>query len=122
MSRYSMLFGKSATLDIPNFQLKHGTFVLGRSPSCDYVVNDGSVSRRHANITLADGFLTVVDLGSSNHTCLDGKAVESCTVRSGQSLRFGKVVAPTRRRANATILRNSLTQLTNYGNAIADSQ
>jgi DNA-binding CsgD family transcriptional regulator len=91
MSRFSMLFSKSANRAIPNLQLKPGTLVLGRSPSCDYVVDDGSVSRRHANIALTDGRLTVEDLGSSNRTFLDGRAVDSCTVYSGQSLRFGKV-------------------------------
>ena len=38
MSRSSMLFNQSAKLDLPNIPLKTGTFVLGRSPSCDYVV------------------------------------------------------------------------------------
>jgi DNA-binding NarL/FixJ family response regulator len=91
MSRYSVLFSKSANPELANTHLKIGSFVLGRSSSCDYVVNDASVSRRHANITLPDDSLTIVDLGSSNHTFLDGQIVESCTVKSGQSLRFGNV-------------------------------
>jgi hypothetical protein len=91
MTRVSMLFNNSAGRDFPNFQLVPGQIVLGRSPTCTFVVNDGSVSRRHADLTLGDGSLTIRDLGSSNGTFLNGKAVASCTVNSGQEVRFGKV-------------------------------
>jgi DNA-binding CsgD family transcriptional regulator len=91
MTRVSMLFNNSAGRDFPNFQLAPGQSVFGRSPGCTCVVNDGSVSRRHAHLTLGDGSLTVRDLGSSNGTFLNGKPVASCTVNSGQEVRFGKV-------------------------------
>jgi two-component system response regulator AtoC len=41
---------------------------LGRSPECDVVIADDSVSRRHAAITPSSGGLLIEDLGSRNQT------------------------------------------------------
>jgi DNA-binding CsgD family transcriptional regulator len=73
------------------FHLRPGTFILGRSAKCDFVVADGSISRRHAEIALLDGQVTVRDLDSRNGTFLDGRKVERRRVHRGQSLRFGDV-------------------------------
>jgi hypothetical protein len=48
--------------------------VIGRDSSCDLVVTDPSVSRRHAEIALEAGQLVVRDLGSSNGTWVNGTA------------------------------------------------
>ena len=73
------------------FHLETGTSILGRSALCDFFVNDASISRWHAEITLLDGRITVRDLESSNGTFLDGKRIQQGCVKPGQSLRFGKV-------------------------------
>jgi pSer/pThr/pTyr-binding forkhead associated (FHA) protein len=65
--------------------------VLGRALSCDLPVLDPTISRRHAELSLADGRVMVRDLGSSNGTFLNGSRVESGTLMPGDTVTFGKV-------------------------------
>lgn len=69
--------------------------VIGRaSDQCDLVVAHPTVSRRHARLSLAGDALTVEDLGSTNGTSIDGKALkqtEPVTVRAGTKVRIGDV-------------------------------
>lgn len=64
-------------------------FTIGRAPDCDVVVNDPSVSRRHAEIRWHDGAWHLHDLGSRNGTYVDGEKVQdtrlpgSCLVKLG---------------------------------------
>ena len=66
---------------------------IGRdASSCAVVVNDPSVSRRHTQISLNSGVLSVSDAGSSNGTLLDGSPVTSdMEIHSGQVLKLGRV-------------------------------
>jgi DNA-binding NtrC family response regulator len=48
--------------------------VIGRDDECDVVVDDGSLSRRHARFSFKDT-LTVEDLGSTNGTRVNGLAI-----------------------------------------------
>lgn len=62
---------------------------LGRDTTCDVVIPDLTVSRRHARIT-RDGSDTVIeDLGSSGGTYLNGARVERAVLRSGDVIRLG---------------------------------
>jgi hypothetical protein len=65
--------------------------MVGRDPSCDIVVNDGSVSRKHARLEQRGGGWAVVDQGSANGTFLDSQRVAETVLRPGQELRFGAV-------------------------------
>src|SRR5258708_9839152 len=44
-----------------------GTITVGRSPQCEIQIDDQSVSRAHATISIGPK-LTIVDLGSANGT------------------------------------------------------
>jgi DNA-binding NtrC family response regulator len=48
-----------------------GTLTIGRSSKCDVVIDSGSVSRHHANLSVA-GDIDIEDVGSSNGTFVDG--------------------------------------------------
>jgi DNA-binding winged helix-turn-helix (wHTH) protein len=48
--------------------LFEGENVIGRAPACALCVDDASVSRRHAQVTVEDGVARVADLGSTNGT------------------------------------------------------
>jgi Protein of unknown function (DUF3662)/FHA domain len=48
---------------------------LGRSRDCDVVVDDANVSRRHAEIRPGPHGWTIADLGSTNGTRVNGRAV-----------------------------------------------
>jgi hypothetical protein len=65
--------------------------LLGRDPGCDLVLNDGSVSRRHARIEKRGTGWAVVDQGSANGTFVDSNRVAEAVLKGGQELRFGSV-------------------------------
>jgi FHA domain len=63
--------------------------VVGRDPSCEIVVSDGSVSRRHARLERRAGAWWVVDQGSANGTYLNSLRIAEQALKHGQELRFG---------------------------------
>jgi hypothetical protein len=64
---------------------------VGRDPLNDFVIPDGSVSRRHARLLRRGAGWAVVDQGSANGTFLDSHRVADAALRTGQELRFGVV-------------------------------
>jgi HD-GYP domain-containing protein (c-di-GMP phosphodiesterase class II)/pSer/pThr/pTyr-binding forkhead associated (FHA) protein len=66
---------------------------IGRLDDHEIAINDGSVSRRHAEITLADEGWVLSDLGSTNGTKLNDIRIGRTPhrVRSGDMIRIGKV-------------------------------
>lgn len=70
------------------------TLVVGRSKNVDLQVDDASVSRRHASLTLEQGVYRLEDLGSANGTDLNGRPVSAPTpLTDGDTIAFGGVVA-----------------------------
>jgi hypothetical protein len=63
--------------------------VIGRHPSCDVVVADGTVSRRHALLTFRDGGWILQDLESTNGSRLNGQYVGRCRLHPGDRLALG---------------------------------
>ncbi len=70
-----------------------GTIVLGRAAACDIVIDNQSLSREHARLTIGDQ-LTIEDLGSSNGTRLRDRLLESgesVAVAIGEAVALGTV-------------------------------
>ena len=63
--------------------------MVGRDPSCEIVVTDGSVSRRHARLERRGGAWWVVDQGSANGTYVNSLKVAEQALKNNQELRFG---------------------------------
>jgi hypothetical protein len=63
--------------------------VVGRDPSCDLVLVDGRVSRRHLEIVPDGGTLRMRDLGSSNGTSLNGVPLETGEIGLGDVVTLG---------------------------------
>jgi hypothetical protein len=63
--------------------------MVGREPSCEIVVTDGSVSRRHARLEKRGGVWWVVDQGSANGTYVNSLKVAEQALKNNQELRFG---------------------------------
>ncbi|MDX2690814.1 FHA domain-containing protein [Streptomyces scabiei] len=80
--------------DAGGVHLLHGGKIhVGRSADADVPLDDPDVSRLHCAVTLAsDGRVSVVDLGSTNGTTLDGVRVGDRPVRlaPGALLRIGE--------------------------------
>ena len=66
-------------------------FVMGRDPSCDLVIADSTVSRRHAQILRQGNLFAVQDLDSKNGIQLNGTPVEHAALRHGDELAVGQV-------------------------------
>lgn len=72
------------------FPLTRDHTVLGRGSEADIRINDPGVSRRHAEVVLgADQSVSVVDLGSTNGTYVDGQRVTRSPLYDGAVLRVG---------------------------------
>jgi FHA domain len=63
--------------------------MVGRDPSCEIVLPDGSVSRRHARLEKRGGAWWVVDQGSANGTYVNSLKVAEQSLKNQQELRFG---------------------------------
>jgi sigma-B regulation protein RsbU (phosphoserine phosphatase) len=67
--------------------------ILGRGQQCDVVLPEASVSRRHAQISVADERCFLIDLGSGNGTFLNGEpVVEPTALLNGDEVRVGSAV------------------------------
>ena len=65
---------------------------LGRSEDADIVLDDPSVSRRHATISVTgNGALQIVDLNSLNGVLVNGERVTSAEFKAGDTLQLGEV-------------------------------
>jgi predicted component of type VI protein secretion system len=65
--------------------------LIGRDPTADIVVNDPSVSRRHAIIERRPEGWAIFDQRSANGTWLENQRVEQALLVSRQQLRLGAV-------------------------------
>lgn len=72
-------------------QLQKPEVTVGRSPSCDIFLDDITVSRDHARLTLADGTVKLIDLDSLNGTYVNRRRIEDPEpLRHGDELQIGK--------------------------------
>jgi len=86
-----------------SFSLGDGLNAVGREPSAAVWLDSGSVSRRHATITVAEGDARIEDSGSKNGTQVNGTPVRgSLRLRDGDQLLIGTV--PLTYRTSATAL------------------
>jgi pSer/pThr/pTyr-binding forkhead associated (FHA) protein len=68
--------------------------VIGRQPDSDFVIDERTVSRRHAALRRVENGWLLEDLGSTNGTRVNGKrVVRRARVSSGDLLGFGAATA-----------------------------
>ena len=72
--------------------LEPGSNVLGRGTEADIRLPDTGVSRKHADVQLAGGTVTVEDLGSTNGTLVNGRRVGRQDLADGDVIRIGHSV------------------------------
>lgn len=66
--------------------------VFGRDMNCDIKVSDPLVSRRHCEVALAEGKVTLRDLGSSNATFVNGEPISTADLAAGDEVAVGSAV------------------------------
>lgn len=72
--------------------LSYGDNVIGRDPGSAVCLNDSSVSRAHARITIKDGQASVEDLKSKNGTSVQNEPLTGPRVLAdGDEIEFGHV-------------------------------
>ncbi len=74
--------GERFILDIPEV-------TIGRDPSCEVFLNDRTVSRRHAHLSLNGGRAFIEDLGSLNGTWVEKAIVTQCELHNGSCIQIG---------------------------------
>jgi len=66
--------------------------IIGRDAECDIVLNEPTVSRKHARIQFIDNKLTIVDVGSRSGTRVNGKVIDKPTpLKDGDKIQVGEV-------------------------------
>jgi hypothetical protein len=88
MPKLTLLLGRR-TMQVYDF--KQESIVVGREDGADVVIDNPSVSRRHAEIRLGNNGWEVQDLGSSNGTFIHGAKIQGAqTLALGDEIGFGK--------------------------------
>jgi FHA domain-containing protein len=75
----------------PPLEVSQDRVLVGRDPTCDMVIDDKSVSRRHAYFERRGPGWAIVDQGSANGTFVNGAQVMDAALQDGQELRLGMV-------------------------------
>jgi pSer/pThr/pTyr-binding forkhead associated (FHA) protein len=74
-----------------SLELRTGAVVVGRSSSCHIVLDDGLVSRRHAQFVIGHKTVLIEDLGSVNGVYLNGERIAGPkNLRDGDRVQVGK--------------------------------
>lgn len=89
------------------YELGHGVNEVGRDLKCEVFLDDPSVSRGHARITVTGEAASIIDHGSKNGTRVNGALLEgTIELRDGDALTFGRIEARfqfARRESNSTV-------------------
>jgi hypothetical protein len=72
------------------FPLK-GRVVVGSAPGCDVLINDSSISGRHAELVSGNSGFSITDLGSTNGTFVNDERVSSTDLVDNDNVRLGRI-------------------------------
>jgi hypothetical protein len=71
------------------YDLKKPSVVIGRSKDCDIRVSDPNISRQHAEIRQEGSTYWIVDLGSTNGTSVNGRALKRAKLDDEDRITLG---------------------------------
>lgn len=69
--RVQFMAPNGASYDIP----MNDSFTIGKSPKCDFVVNNGTIGEVHCRVIYVNGKYRIEDLGNAGGTAFDGNPV-----------------------------------------------
>lgn len=73
------------------FRIEQSETIIGRDGDSHFVLNDTSVSRKHARILIQNNEFYLEDLGSSNGTHVDDVPILFSVLKSGDLVQMGKL-------------------------------
>jgi pSer/pThr/pTyr-binding forkhead associated (FHA) protein len=86
-------YGKLTLLNLNGpdheFMLSKTVVSLGRSNTNDIIINDARVSRSHARLECGQDDITIIDLGSSNGTRVNGAHIQRAILNPGDTINLG---------------------------------
>ena len=88
-------FDRSVSLVLHANQLTTANLIIGRNASnCQLAIDDPTISRQHASLSLFNGRLHLMDLGSTNGSWIENVQVRATPVslKEGQTVTLGKVI------------------------------
>lgn len=74
-----------------SFPLPSTVTFIGRRQDCDFCIPLMVVSRKHCEINMDMGKITIRDLQSRNGTLLNGQPIEEAEIKAGDVLKIGPV-------------------------------
>ena len=81
---------RPVTIAFPPASRTAGGFLVGRSPICDLVLDERTVSRRHAELRREGNAWVLADLGSTNGTWVNGWRIREAEVGAGDRIALGR--------------------------------
>ena len=78
-------------VDVITHELIGDITTIGRAPSNDVVIDNPTVSARHASLTKSPSGYRLKDLGSTNGTQINGISITEAELHDGNEIRFGHV-------------------------------
>ncbi len=87
LNRYSLIFEIDPPM--PAVRLEQITTVFGRDVSCDVVVEERSLSRRHCLIEVMARGLKIRDLDSTNGTLVNGILIKEAFLEANDVVKLG---------------------------------
>lgn len=87
--RLKVLNGTGSENEIP---LTRDVLVIGRASTADIRLDDTGVSRQHAEVRREGDDVVLVDLGSTNGSCVNGRPVERARLTPGDRIELGRTV------------------------------
>lgn len=106
------LFRGDVSVDV-----SEGAHLIGRAPEALIAIDDPSVSRHHARVSVCDGAVTLEDLGSRNGTWRNGQRLAAVALLSDGDV-IG--VGPVRLRVSLTTGAGPTTLIVSGADAAAD--
>ncbi len=89
---FGVLIAEEGALRGTTSVLGHQDYVLGRSGDIVLPAGDLKVSREHAKIRFENGAYVIYDMGSTNHTRINGERVDRKLLQTGDHIAIGETV------------------------------
>ena len=92
---YKLLHSRDGTI-LNEYELKEGSYVIGRRPDCDIRIDDSTVSGIHAEIKVEPSEfmegtfqVSIEDKGSTNGTSVNNRSIKKHLLKHDEVVRIG---------------------------------